>query len=64
MSESTAISRGRPKKEIMEKKTRLTIYLTDVEKTQIEQHAKELGMSPTSYVKFSTFTQMKKGIGA
>jgi hypothetical protein len=38
--------------------------LTDDEKVQIEQHAKELGMSPTSYVKFSTFSQMKKGLNS
>jgi hypothetical protein len=56
--------RGRPKKDGSEKKIRLTIYLTDDEKVQIEQHAKELGMSPTSYVKFSTFSQMKKGLNA
>jgi len=61
MSENTSlVTRGRPKAAGSEKNMRLTIYLTNDEKAQIEQFAKELGMSPTAFVKFSTFSQMKQ----
>lgn len=48
---------GRPKLPPEEKssKNKLTVYLSDAEKAQIEEAAKKVGLNPQGYMKMATF---------